>query len=576
MPTAYDVVIRNGTILDGSGGEGYQADVAVAGGVIAAVGKCAAGGREEIDAKGQLVTPGFVDIHTHYDGQVTWEERMEPSSSHGVTTVLMGNCGVGFAPCRAGDRQRLIHLMEGVEDVPEAVMAEGLPWNWETFPEYLDAVDARRHDIDVAAQLPHSCVRVFVMGERGAQREAATPDDLQAMTALAEQAMRAGALGFGTSRSVAHQDSRGTPIPTKDAAELELHAIAAGIKAAGHGVMQALSDAWDVERDLEMWTRIARRWRLPVSFTLAQIKEERDTWRTVLDRLEERRQEGLHIKAQVIGRPTGLLLGLDLSYNPLSLYPSYEPFNTLPLAEKVAALRRPEVRARILGDEPQTGKYFLLNYMRSFDRLFVLGDPPNYEPDVNQSIAAIAARQGVRPEEVLYDTLLEKDGNQILFIPYANYADGNMDAALGMVQDRNTIMGLGDGGAHYGMLCDAGYPTFMLTHWTRDRKGTKLPVSQVIKGLTRVPAEAVGLTDRGLIAPGHKADINVIDYPRLRIHLPKVAYDLPSRGRRLTQMATGYTATMVGGIITRREGEPTGALPGRLIRGPQTPKRVAS
>lgn len=565
----HDLVIRNGTIVDGTGTPCFLGDVAISGGVVSEVGDVSEGGKDELEARGQLVTPGFVDIHTHYDGQVTWEERLVPSSSHGVTTVLMGNCGVGFAPCRADDRQRLVRLMEGVEDIPGVVMTEGLPWNWETFPEYLDAIEGHRRDINIAAQLPHSCLRVYVMGERAINREEANSSDLQAFTNLTEQAMRAGALGLGTSRSIAHRDINGVPIPTKNAAEIELHAIAAGIRSAGRGVLQVLFDLEDLERDFGMLCRIARRWKVPISFTLAQTLQCPDVWEDVLIMLDHANREGLPIKAQVIGRPTGVLLGLELSYNPFSLHPTYAALSVLPLAERLAALRRPDVRRRILSEKPEGSHYFLLGFLNRFDWMFVLGNPPNYEPPLSTSVAALAEKRGVRPEEIAYDLLLADDGCAVLFVIFANYVAGNLDTALKFLKDNNTILGLGDGGAHYGIVCDAGYPTFMLSYWARDRVGEKLAVEQVVQALTREPAAAVGLHDRGVIAPGYRADLNIIDYGRLRLHAPTVSLDLPGGGRRLQQSATGYTATIVNGVVTYRNGTATGALPGRLIRGAQ-------
>jgi len=576
MTHNFDLVIRNGNIADGTGKKIFQSDIAIADGCIAEVGKVVGKGREEIDASGLLVTPGFVDIHTHYDGQVTWESRTEPSSSHGVTTVVTGNCGVGFAPCRSEDRERLVHLMEGVEDIPEIVMTEGLPWNWESFPEYLDVVASRPHDVDIAAQLPHSCLRVFVMGERGANREPATAEDLAAMERLTEEAMRAGAIGVGTSRTLFHKDSTGAPIPTKDASELELYAIADGMMAAGHGVIEAVFDFGDMEQEFALLRRIAERSGRPISFSLAQTLGDPHAWKRALELLKETRREGLELKAQIMGRATGIVIGLDLSFNPFSLYPSYEALAGLPLKERVAQLRRPEVRAQILSERPGEPTYLLLRFLSQFDRMFPFDNPPNYEPPLETSIAAQAEAQGKRPEEVAYDFLLKDDGRTTLFVPFANYVDGNLDAALTMMKDENTLLGLADGGAHYGVICDAGYPTFMLQYWTRDRSiGEKLSVEAVVKALTSKNAEAMDLRDRGVVAPGYKADLNLIDYDRLTLHAPHVAYDLPAGGRRMKQKADGYVATIVNGVVTYREGNPTGALPGQLIRGPKPTPNAA-
>ena len=565
----FDLIIRGGQIHDGTGRDPFIADVAIRNGFIAAVGSVAGSGKREIDASGKLVTPGFVDIHTHYDGQVTWENRMMPSSSHGVTTVVMGNCGVGFAPCRAEDRQKLVELMEGVEDIPEVVMTTGLPWSWETFPEYLDVVGSRPYDVDVAAFLPHSCLRVYVMGERGVNRENAAEADLTEMTRIAEEAMRAGAMGFATSRSIFHRDRNGVPIPTKDSIEPELEAVGQGMKSAGHGVLEALIDFEDVDAEFGLLRRVSERNNLSLTFTVAQLLDNPRGWERALELIDEANAGGLNVKGQVIGRPTGLLLGLDLSFNPFSLNPSYQAIAALPLAERVAEMRKPEVRTRILADKPAGAKLKLLDYLHAFHRIFELGDPPNYAPPPDTSIAAMAERKGVDALEVAYDLLLKKDGNAVLFVPVGNYADGNLDAVTRLLTDDNTIMGLGDGGAHYGVICDAGYPTFMLTYWGRDKAGLKLPVAQIIKGLTCDTAEFIGLHDRGRIAPGYKADINIIDFDRLRLHAPRPVFDLPANGRRLVQDADGYAATIVSGEITYEDGKPTQALPGKLVRGPQ-------
>jgi N-acyl-D-aspartate/D-glutamate deacylase len=567
--TDADFVFRGGVVVDGLGGEPFEADVAVKDGKILSVGEKNVRGSEEIDARGLIVTPGFVDIHTHYDGQVTWENRTAPSSNHGVTTVVMGNCGVGFAPCKLEDRDRLIRLMEGVEDVPEVVMVAGLPWNWETFPDYLDALDRLHRDIDIVAQLPHSCLRVYVMGERAVNGEPATEVDLARMTVLSKEAMTAGAIGFATSRTIFHQDRDGRPIPSRNAEMKELDAIAQGMKQAGQGVLQGVLDYDNFENDFEMFRSIIERSGRPFSFSLVQVTNEPDAWRKALRLAGKANAEGLEVRAQVIGRSTGLLTGLDLSYNPFSLYPSFQAIAHLPLADKVAMMRQPEFKARLLGETPLAPYYPALKWLDRFEWTFALGDPPNYEPRAENSIAAIAQRRGVTPQEVAYDLLLENDGKGILFIPLANYANGNLDAVYAMLKDRNTILALGDGGAHYGVICDAGAPTQTLAYWARDRKGDRFSLQEIVRGLTSVPANAVRLRDRGILAPGYKADINVIDFDRLTLRTPEVLYDLPGGGRRLTQKAVGYVATMVNGTITGRDDAPTAALPGRLVRGEQ-------
>jgi N-acyl-D-aspartate/D-glutamate deacylase len=562
----YDLVIRGGTIADGSGAELFEADVAVRGGRIASVGQNLGAGAEEIDARSLLVTPGFVDIHTHYDGQVTWESRLTPSSDHGVTTIVTGNCGVGFAPCRPSDRDGLVALMAGVEDIPEVVMTAGLPWTWESFPEYLDAVDSRPHDIDVAAMLPHSALRVYVMGQRGVDREEATDDDITQMARLTTDAITAGAMGFATSRALQQRSVHGEPIPSVRAAEAELRGILLAMAATGRGVFQLLSDFYefqDIDGEFAMLRRLVGEAGRPMSFTVNQKHALPDGWRRLLDLTEESVADGLPIKAQVLGRPTGLLLGHDLTLTPFSSCPTYVELAPLPLAAKVDALRRDDVRERILGELPPGGG-------GAWRFRFELGDPPCYEPSADESIAARAAREGVEPAALGYDILLKDDGQQLLFHAFQNYAASSLDACHEMLCHPDTILGLGDGGAHVGLLCDASYPTTMLSYWTRDRRrGPRLTVPEAVQALTSSTATAVGLLDRGRIAPGYKADLNLIDYDRVQERRPTVVHDLPAGGRRIVQRADGYVATVVSGQITQHEGERTGALPGHVVRGQQ-------
>ena len=567
---AYDLVLRGGQVVDGSGSARVIADVGIRDGLIVAVGPDLAAGAEEIDARGRLVTPGFVDIHTHYDGQATWDHRMTPSSGHGVTTVVMGNCGVGFAPCRPEDRDRLIRLMEGVEDIPFPVLTEGLPWTWESFPDYLDALEARAFDVDIAAQLPHAALRVYVMGERGANREPATPADIAAMAAIAQRAVEAGALGFSTSRTLNHRTSDGQPTPTLTAGEDELTGIAMGLAAAGKGVLQLVSDFPDPVAEMAMLRRIVEASGRPLSFSLVQSPKAPEAWRTMLAGLEAANAAGLPMKAQVCGRPVGVLFGLELTLNPFSQSPVYGEIAALPLADRVAALGDPTFRARLLDDDSQPRGPFAGSALRAWDNIFLMAPTPDYEPGPEATVAAIAAARGLPPEVVALDHMLGGGGRGMLYHPFLNYADGSLDPSFAMLNHRDTVSGLSDGGAHVGMICDGSFPTSNLTHWTRDRtRGPRIALETMVAMQTRDTAMTVGLMDRGLIAPGYRADLNVIDYEGLSLEAPSVAYDLPAGGRRLTQKAQGYVATIVGGVVTYRDGDPTGALPGRLVRGSQ-------
>ncbi|WP_430422864.1 N-acyl-D-amino-acid deacylase family protein [Phenylobacterium sp.] len=583
---AWDLVIRGGTVIDGTGAQAFDADVAVKDGVIAAVGRIAGSGVEEIDARGQMVTPGFVDIHTHYDGQATWDGRMQPSSWHGVTTVVMGNCGVGFAPCRPEDHDRLIQLMEGVEDIPFPVLSEGLPWNWESYPEYLDALAARRFDVDIGSQLPHAALRVYVMGQRGVDREPATEADIHAMAAIAKRSMEAGALGFGTSRTLNHRSSDGSPIATLTAGEDELTGIALGMAAAnngaGRGVLQVVSDFNDPAEEFAMLRRVVERSGRPLSFSLLQSPRDPTQWQDMLRYMSDAKAAGLQMRAQVATRPVGVLFGLELTANPFSTYPAYREIAKLPLSERVARLRDPDFRATLLAQEPDSGRAPGLSPARAWDRIYPMGlESPDYEITQDRSIAAIAAGRAVDPRAVALDHMLDGgagDGRGILYLPLLNYADGNLDHVHTMLGHDCVVPGLSDGGAHVGMICDGSFPTTNIVHWTRDRtRGPRLSLERMIKGQCRDTAETVGLFDRGLVQAGYRADLNVIDYDRLTLMAPQVAYDLPTGGRRLIQRAQGYTATIVAGQTTYRDGAPTDALPGRLLRGAQSaPQRMAA
>lgn len=575
----YDLIIRNGTIVDGLGGEPYVGDVAVADNVIVAVGPHngtvnGAAADREIDATGLLVTPGFVDLHTHYDGQSIWSERLTPSSAHGVTTVVMGNCGVGFAPCRQEDHDVLVDVMAGVEDIPGVVMTDGLPWTWETFPEYLDALDAGRRDIDVAAYLPHSPLRVYVMGQRGADREPATEDDLAKMRALAKEAIEAGALGFASSRLTIHKTESGSPIPSYDAAREEIEEIARGIVDGGGGLLQFVPDipAGGYQPVLQTVFDVAEDVGLPLTFTLVVANSGDPTWPDAITMIEKAnsRAGSAHpqFTAQLLPRPIGLIIGLQLTANPFVLYPSYREIAHLPLAERVAEMRKPEVRARILADQPGVG-HPILYVAQMWDWIYPLGEDPDYEPDPSTSIGARARAKGVHPMEEAYDRLLDDDGRAMLLVATSNLQGDSLDTVGELLHRDDVVLGLGDGGAHYGMICDASYSTYFMTHWARDRNSGRFTVPEAVRELTSVPARIAGLGDRGRIAVGYKADLNVIDHAALRLHKPVINHDLPAGGRRLDQTADGYVATIVSGEIIAEHGVPTAARPGRLVRGRQ-------
>ncbi|GJO56130.1 amidohydrolase [Mycobacterium marinum] len=575
---SYDLLIRNGTIVDGLGGEPYVGDVAVRDGIIVAVGppddsvNGDAAGRV-IDASGLLVTPGFVDLHTHYDGQSIWSDRLTPSSAHGVTTVLMGNCGVGFAPCRQQDHDVLVDVMAGVEDIPGVVMTDGLPWTWETFPEFMDALEAGARDIDVAAFLPHSPLRVYVMGQRGADREPATPEDLATMRALAKQAIEIGALGFASSRLTIHKTESGSPIPSYDAARAEIEEIAKGVVDGGGGLLQFVPDipAGGYQPVLQTMFDVAEEVGLPVTFSLVVGNVGEPSWPdaiTMVENANKNAGEGTRCTAQLLPRPIGLIIGLQLSANPFVLYPSYREIAHLPLAERVAEMRKPDVRARVLADKPGVG-HPILYVAQAWDWIFPLTEDPNYEPAAADSIGARARARGVSPMEEAYDRLLDDDGHAMLLVATSNMENNSLDTVGKLLHREDVVLGLGDGGAHYGMICDASYSTYFLTHWARDRASGRFSVAEAVRELTSVPARVAGLGDRGRIAVGYKADLNVIDHAALRLHKPVIRYDLPAGGRRLDQTAEGYVATVVSGQVIAENGVPTAARPGKLVRGRQ-------
>ena len=562
----FDLVIRGGSVIDGTGSVAATADVAVSDGLIREIGQVSGSGRQELDADGALVTPGFVDIHTHYDGQATWANRLSPSSHHGVTTVVMGNCGVGFAPVRPTDHDRLIELMEGVEDIPGVALHEGLPWAWESFPDYMDYLSARQFDMDIGAQLPHAALRVYVMGERGANRDPANADDIAQMRKLTAEALRAGALGFSSSRTLNHRSSRGEPTPSLTAEVDELMGFADALKEVGRGVIEMISDFDDLEDEFSILRGMVEHSGRPMSISLAQGLSPHG-WRKVLGHIESASSHGLVMRGQVAPRAIGVLMGLTTTLSPFSARPSFMEVAGLAPAEKLAALRDPQRRQRILAEEPGKGFQRLFNMMRNGDKLWLMTDPPNYEPDPADSLGQQARERGVDVWEHIYDLMVSAQGKQIFYTPFANYAEDNLDCCREMILHQDTVMGLGDGGAHVGTICDASFITTLLTHWGRDRsRGEQIDLPTLVRSQTRDTARAVELTDRGTLEPGMRGDINVIDFDALRVRAPEIVYDLPAGGARLQQKADGYLATIVNGEITYRNAEATDALPGRLIR----------
>jgi N-acyl-D-aspartate/D-glutamate deacylase len=564
------LIIRGGSVVDGTGAPARTADVAIDDGLITDVGSVDGRAERTIDADGLLVTPGFVDIHSHYDGQASWGERMIPSSWHGVTTVVVGNCGVGFAPVRPADHDRLIELMEGVEDIPGTVLHEGLAWDWQSFPEFMDALDDRPFDVDVAVQVPHGALRLHVMGERGARREVATPHDIDAMARLARGAIEAGALGFTTSRTLNHRTSKGEYTPTLTAEADELIGIAQAIGRTGRGVLQVVSDFADLDAEFAIFRRMAETSGRPLSFSLVQVRG--DGWRRLLDLLSAANADGITMTGQVAPRAVGLVLGLQCTLHPLLTNPVYREISDRSLSERVAAMADPHFKDKVLAadasqrDDSKLGGRLI----HAFRRMYELGDPPDYEPDASSSIAARAEREGRSALDLAYDVLLRDGGRSFLYLPSLNYADGNLDAVGEMLAHPNTVIGLADGGAHVGTICDASFPTTLLSLWARDRERGRLGLPFAVKRHTSATARTVGLLDRGVLAPGYRADVNVIDFARLTARRPEMVHDLPAGGKRLVQSAVGYVATTVAGEITYENGETRGPLPGRLVRGPQS------
>ena len=569
----HDTVIRGGTIVDGSGKPGYTGDVALDGAKIAQVGGKAGKAKREIDANGLLVTPGWVDVHTHYDGQATWDKELAPSSWHGVTTVLMGNCGVGFAPVKRckSEQSDLIGMMESIEEIPGIALADGLKWNWETFPEYLDALEEMPRAIDVAAQIPHHPLRVYVMGERAVRRQAATPDDIKAMRDAVRQALEAGAFGFTTSRTNSHKTPTGEMVPGRYSEVQELLGIGSAFKGLQHGAFGMNSDFDEEPEELAWMTKLGQDTGRPVWFLLTDRPTDRARWERLMKGVHQARKAGAMVTAQIAGRPVGVLLGIDTALNPFSIRPSYQALLELPVAERMQRLKNPAFRAKVLAEAPSPELLQRLSQFRQFittawDRMFPLTDPPNYEPRKEDSIAGIAARSNRTPDEVAYDYLSES-ADRFLFFPVVGYNEDNLNIIQTMLEDETTILGLSDGGAHCSSIIDASVPTWMLMHWARDRsRGPRLPLEKMVKRQTSQTAEFFGFHDRGLLKEGLKADVNVIDYQGLRLHVPEVRYDLPMNGRRLVQRAEGYKHTFVSGVETFVDGTYTGATPGRLVR----------
>ena len=574
----HDLVIRGGKLVDGTGDEAREADVAVKDGVITEVGTVSGEARRTIDANGQLVTPGFVDIHTHYDAQATWDPHMLPSGWHGVTTVVVGNCGVGFAPARPDQHQMLIELMEGVEDIPGAALSEGIKWDWETFPEYLDSLDKRQWSVDVGTQIPHGSVRAYVMGERGAKNEDASPEEIEAMAEIVQEAIAAGALGVSTSRTIGHRAMDGEPVPGTFAAEDELFAMGRALRDGGGGVFElapagaAGLDLVAPMKEVDWMRRLSAETGQPVTFAMLQVPAAPDLWREQMDASLAAVDEGAQLHPQVAGRPFGVLIGFDTGH-PFMLRPSYQAIGDLPIAERIVELRKPEVKAAILSEENGEGKGLINEGIAMLaagmlDSLYVLGDPPDYEPTPDRSVAGLAEVAGVSPEEAAYDAFCAEGGKALLMLPLYNYVDSNHDVIREQLTHPQAVVGLGDGGAHCGLICDASLPTTMIAHWTRDRsRGEQLPLEWVVRKQTKDTAALFGMTDRGTIEVGQRADLNVIDHDRIALRTPELVHDLPAGGRRLIQTAEGYVATIVAGQVTRREGEDTGARPGRLVRG---------
>ena len=564
----YDLIIKNGTVYDGTGDKPFVADIAIKGRKIEAIGELEEVSKQTINAEGKIVAPGFVDIHTHYDGQVTWDPYLRPSTYHGVTTVVMGNCGVGFSPCKPEERDWLISLMEGVEDIPGTALHEGINWQWESFPEYLDILENKPLAIDVGTQIPHGAVRAYVMGQRGINREEATQEEIDRMSQIVKEAIQAGAFGFSTSRTEKHRDSSGALTPSITAHKDELVSIANSIGELNSGVLQGISDFYDFDAEFDIFKEMSQSSGRPISITVEQMDQRPDWWHQLLDGIEAAQNEGINMYGQVPPRATGINMGLTATLNPFTFYPSFYDLSTKSLEEKVGTMRDLKFKKKLLSEQPVSiGNPLVEEITQSFNKMFKLGDPANYEPGPDSSFEAIAKKQNISPQEVAYDCLLEKEGKALIYHPLFNYLPGNLDFVEKMLNHPYSISGLGDAGAHCGAISDASFPTTLIQHWGRDRKrGKKIPLEKLISMQTLETSRLLGISDRGVLKEGYKADINVIDFDNLTLHEPEVLYDLPAGGRRLVQKASGYEYTIVSGQIAFRNGEATGALNGRLIR----------
>ena len=563
----YDLIIKNGLIYDGKGSEPFEADIAISEDKIVAIGKIEEDSIETIDAKGKIVTPGFVDIHTHYDGQVTWDPYLRPSTYHGVTTVVMGNCGVGFSPCKPDQRDWLIGLMEGVEDIPGTALHEGIDWEWESFPEYLDALEKKPLAIDVGTQIPHGAVRAYVMGERGINHEEASKDEITKMKEIVREAVEAGAYGFSTSRTEKHNDVNGKLTPSITAHKTELVEIAKSLGEIDKGVLQGISDFYDFESEFDIFKTMSKESGRPISITVEQQDARPDWWIQLLDGIEDAQSEGIQMFGQVPPRATGILMGLTATLNPFRFYPSYMEIAELPLDERVKIMSDSSFRDRLLGEEGVSINPLVDEIVQSYEKMFKLGEPANYEPDPKDSFQSLSETSNRTAQEIAYDAMLEKEGRALIYHPLFNYQPGDLSLVEKMLKHPYTISGLGDAGAHCGAISDASFPTTLVQHWSRDRdRGEKLPLKTVIKMQTSETASLLGINDRGVLEEGYKADINIIDYEKLTLHEPEIINDLPAGGRRLVQKASGYDYTIVSGAVAFIKGEATGVLNGKLIR----------